>query len=351
MSVGESTGSFAQENGSDPGAETAPIPAGGGFRILLAERRANAHSELSRRLARLGHEVLARVTSAQAALDYAGLLRPDVVLVAPVLEDTSGVLAALNVTRELPGIAAVVLTCHPAAADPAARPNWGAVALVPADAESDDLDAEMRRAVSRARAEALLNASPEGPVAVPSAAREAAAPAEVTHDADPWVPSPYQVPESSTVPESSAAPESSATKQVDGSLTALVQSLWPESAESEANQNGATAVLDSNGTTGSEAANTAANTGSPVAEPESDVAAAAAATSSSEEEGYTAGYSGEDEVIRAAADALVVRVGITRADAMRLMEQEATDLNQSMEDVARAVLGEPVGGGEMATVA
>jgi hypothetical protein len=33
------------------------------------------------------------------------------------------------------------------------------------------------------------------------------------------------------------------------------------------------------------------------------------------------------------------------------MEQEATDLNQSMEDVARAVLGEPVGGGEMATVA
>jgi hypothetical protein len=125
--------------------------------------------------------------------------------------------------------------------------------------------------------------------------------------------------------------------------------LWPESAESEANQNGATAVLDSNGTTGSEAANTAANTGSPVVEPESDVAAAA--TSSSEEEGYTAGYSGEDEVIRAAADALVVRVGITRADAMRLMEQEATDLNQSMEDVARAVLGEPVGGGEMATVA
>jgi hypothetical protein len=228
---------------------------------------------------------------------------------------------------------------------------------VPADAESDDLDAEMRRAVSRARAEALLNASPEGPVAVPSAAREAAAPAEVTHDddAEPWVPSPCQFPESSTVPESSVVPEGSATKQVDGSLTALVQSLWPESAEesaeSEANQNGATAVLDSNGTTGSEAANTAANTGSPVAEPESDVAAAAAATSSSEEGGYTAGYSGEDEVIRAAADALVVRVGITRADAMRLMEQEATDLNQSMEDVARAVLGEPVGGGEMATVA
>src|SRR5271169_5905778 len=86
--------------------------AGPRLRVLLAERRASAHSELSRRLDRAGHEVLARVTSAQSALDYAALLRPDVVLIAPALEDGPGVMAALTLTRELPGVAAVVLSTH-----------------------------------------------------------------------------------------------------------------------------------------------------------------------------------------------------------------------------------------------
>lgn len=131
------------------------------LRILIAERRASAHSELSRRLDRVGHEVLARVTSSQGALDYAELLRPDVVLIAPMLEDGPGVMAAIALTRELPGVAAVVLSTHPAASNPAARPNWGAVALVPADAEPPDLDAELRRAVAQAREAAPVEVVPE----------------------------------------------------------------------------------------------------------------------------------------------------------------------------------------------
>ena len=74
------------ENGVAPHAPSpvAPGPGTAGpLRVLLAERRASAHSDLSRRLASLGHEVLARVTSTQGAVDYAGFLCPDVVLVSP----------------------------------------------------------------------------------------------------------------------------------------------------------------------------------------------------------------------------------------------------------------------------
>ena len=131
------------------------------LRVLIAERRASAHSELSRRLDRAGHEVLARVTSGQGALDYAELLRPDVVLIAPALDDGPGIMAAIALTRELPGVAAVVLSTHPAAVNPAARPNWGAVALLPADAEPADLDIELRRAVAQAREAAATAVVPE----------------------------------------------------------------------------------------------------------------------------------------------------------------------------------------------
>jgi len=127
------------------------VGSGGALRILLAERRASAHSELSRRLKSHGHDVVARVTSAQGAIDYAGLLAPDVVLFAPVLEDAAGLTVAMTVSRQQPGVAAVVFTTHPAAADPASRPNWGSVALLPADVEADELNSELWRAVKRAR--------------------------------------------------------------------------------------------------------------------------------------------------------------------------------------------------------
>ena len=126
-------------------------PQAGLSAFLLAERRASAHSELSRRLKSRGHEVLARVTSAQGAIDYAGFLAPDVVLVSLVLEDAPGLTVAMAVAKKQPGVAAVVLTNHPAAADPASRPKWGSVALLPADAEADEIHEELWRAVMQAR--------------------------------------------------------------------------------------------------------------------------------------------------------------------------------------------------------
>ena len=124
---------------------------GGSLRILLAERRASAHSELSHRLKSRGHEVLARVTSAQGAIDYAGFLTPDVVLVSPLLEDGPGLTVAMAVARKQPGVAAVVMTTHPPAANPASRPNWGSVALLPVDAEADEIHEQLWRAVMQAR--------------------------------------------------------------------------------------------------------------------------------------------------------------------------------------------------------
>jgi ActR/RegA family two-component response regulator len=124
---------------------------GGSLRILLAERPASAHAELSRRLKSRGHEILARVNSAQGAIDYAGFLTPDVVLVSPLLDDAPGLTVAMAVARKQPGVAAVVFTSHPAAANPAFRPNWGPVALLPIDANADEMHEELWRAVIQAR--------------------------------------------------------------------------------------------------------------------------------------------------------------------------------------------------------
>jgi len=241
---------------------------------------------------------MARVTSGHAALDYAGLLRPDVVLVAPVLEDTAGVLTALNITRELPGIAAVVLTCHPAAADPAARPNWGAVALVPADAEPADLDAELRGAVSRARA---LAESSEA-AAVPQAADAPDALDEL----------PDYVPQAAADYESSPA-------------AALYVADVP--AEAEPLADAQVAQVDES------------RDEPPVPTPGTELEIPEGVATSVLNEAGTSAFSGEDEVIRAATDALIARTGFSPAEALRLMEQEAADLNQSIEAVARAVLG------------
>jgi DNA-binding NarL/FixJ family response regulator len=133
---------------------------GGSLRILLAERPASAHAELSRRLKSRGHEILARVNSAQGAIDYAGFLTPDVVLVSPLLEDAPGLTVAMEVARKQPGVAAVVFTSHPAAANPAFRPNWGSVALLPIDANADEMHEELWRAVMQAREASAPAGSP-----------------------------------------------------------------------------------------------------------------------------------------------------------------------------------------------
>jgi AmiR/NasT family two-component response regulator len=309
------------------------------LRVLLAERRASAHSELSRRLDRAGHEVLARVTSGQGALDYAALLQPDVVLVAPVLEDGPGVMAALALTRELPGVAAVVLSTHPAAVDPAARPNWGAVAVVPADAEPEVLDVELRRAVDRACEVAAHRVI------------------EQAHLAD-VAPAAAPTPEYTTPVESPALGEVVALAGTGDS--AISRSAAEHAAPSPSPTSVAVATPEPVRPVElvrPAAAPVAPNAGrSPFSFTDEDLlaigpfvdaaepllsapAAAPAPPAPVAVPATPVTYDADTDVIAQAAECLLERTGLSRSDAMRLMEQEAADTGQRLVDVAHTVLG------------
>jgi DNA-binding response OmpR family regulator len=107
---------------------------------------------VAERLTAIGYEVVARVTAGREALDAARRLTPDAVLFATELSDGLGVHAAQALARATPGVAALILSAHPAAADRLARPQWGAVSLMSADAAEDELDTDVREAIARARA-------------------------------------------------------------------------------------------------------------------------------------------------------------------------------------------------------
>ena len=114
---------------------------------------------VAERLTALGYEIVARVTAGREALDAARRLTPDAVVFETELSDGLGVLAAQAVTRATPGVAALILSAHPAAAIREARPQWGAVSLLSADAAEDELDSDVREAIARARALAGVETS------------------------------------------------------------------------------------------------------------------------------------------------------------------------------------------------
>lgn len=133
-------------------ADTAPVS--GPLRVVVGDRRVASLTEIVARLERSGHDVVARVGSIRAALEKTEYLKPNVLLVAPYLEDGLGVAAALACAKSHPGVAPIVLIAHPGASNPAARPDWGNVALAPMEASASELDTIVRAAVARARAAA-----------------------------------------------------------------------------------------------------------------------------------------------------------------------------------------------------
>lgn len=350
------------------------------LRVLIAERRASAHSELSRRLDRAGHEVLARVTSGQGALDYAELLRPDVVLIAPTLEDGPGIMAAIALTRELPGVAAVVLSTHPAALNPAARPNWGAVALVPADAEPADLDIELRRAVNQAREAAATAVVPEQPSGSQPRPADFAPVAPATPEYQTPLPDTVSAvvreakPVGSAVPPRQMAPATAATRPVGVPPAPVFQ---PIAAVATAPTEPVTTRTDAKPLSAPVPARAARSPLSftdedlvaigPIIDPEVPVrltpaspvrltpAPASAAIPIPAMAAPTAieapaSYDADLAVIAEAAECLLERTGLSRSDAMRLMEQEAADTGRKLIEVAQSVLGRDgeASGSEMA---
>jgi DNA-binding NarL/FixJ family response regulator len=109
-------------------------------------------SSVADRLTALGYDVVARVAAGREAIDVARRLAPDAVFFETELTDGLGVLAAQAMTRATPGVAAVIISGHPAAANREARPQWGPVSLMAAAATEAELDAEVRDAIARARA-------------------------------------------------------------------------------------------------------------------------------------------------------------------------------------------------------
>jgi len=317
------------------------------LRVLLAERRASAHSELSRRLERVGHEVLARVTSGQGALDYAALLRPDVVLIAPMLEDGPGVIAAATLTRELPGIAAVVLTTHPSALDPAARPNWGAVVVVHANAELEDLDAELHRAVAQAlalTATELVTEQAESASAGPAdfaptktptpqyvtPVPAAAAPAIEQEPVEVSEPRAVKGPIAAGAPVEPGRPIAAASQVV--AQAAPVRPVAPVEAPA---QRPALSFTDEDLL----AIGPFVDAAEPTLPTPVVTATPSAATPQPAPSATVPAYDTDTEVVAEAAECLLERTGLSRSDAMRLMEQEAADTGQRLVDVARAVIG------------
>ena len=122
------------------------------IRILLAEDDANARTLLVDLLSSLGHAVVANVATGREAVERAGDVAPDVVLLDVHMPDGSGIDAAREITQALPGTAVVLfsgdetlsLTDHEIS-------ETAAVAFLPKPTPPRILDSTLRLAVSRAR--------------------------------------------------------------------------------------------------------------------------------------------------------------------------------------------------------
>ena len=122
------------------------------LRVVVAQSAMIRTRAMSQRLAALGYDVVAQVTTIREAVDAVSTTEPDAVLFDVHLSDGAGVHGAVSVTRARAGTAALVLSTHPALTDRAARPNWGPVALISANTLDGDLDADVQEIVATARA-------------------------------------------------------------------------------------------------------------------------------------------------------------------------------------------------------
>jgi len=122
------------------------------LRVVVAQSAMIRTRAMSQRLAALGYDVVAQVTTIREAVDAVSTTEPDAVLFDVHLSDGAGVHGAISVTRARVGTAALVLSTHPALTDRAARPNWGPVALISANTVDGDLDADVQEIVATARA-------------------------------------------------------------------------------------------------------------------------------------------------------------------------------------------------------
>ncbi len=122
------------------------------IRVLIAEDDLNARSIMVELLASLGHVMVGEVGTGREAATLARDVGPDVVLLDVHMPDGSGIEAAEEITRALPGTAVVLFSGDPSVSlterDIAAT---SAIAFLPKPAPPKVIDSTLRLAVSRAR--------------------------------------------------------------------------------------------------------------------------------------------------------------------------------------------------------
>jgi AmiR/NasT family two-component response regulator len=122
------------------------------IRVLVAEDNALERSTLVDLLGALGHMVVAEVESGTDAIEKATQFTPDAVLLDMHMPGASGVQAAEEIARALPGTAVVLITGDLSLTlSTADVMRSTAVALLPKPTPPTTLDATLRMAVMRAR--------------------------------------------------------------------------------------------------------------------------------------------------------------------------------------------------------
>ena len=122
------------------------------IRVLIAEDDDNARSLLSDLLTTFGYDVVAQVANGSAAVEQARSVHPDVVLLDVHMPDGSGIDAAREITRELPGCAVVLFSGDQALTlSDKELADTAAIAFLPKPTPPRLLDSTIRIAVTRAR--------------------------------------------------------------------------------------------------------------------------------------------------------------------------------------------------------
>jgi two-component system, response regulator PdtaR len=122
------------------------------IRVLLAEDDANARSLLVDLLGALGHTVVGEAAGGRDAVRRAQELTPDAVLLDVHMPDGSGIEAAEEITRLLPGTAVVLFSGDESVSlSDREVSTTAAIAFLPKPTPPKVLDATIRLAVSRAR--------------------------------------------------------------------------------------------------------------------------------------------------------------------------------------------------------
>ena len=123
------------------------------LRLLLAEDDIAARETLTEVLQTLGYDVVAAVTSGDAAADRDRELKPDAVLLDVHMPDGSGIEAAEVISRTLPGIAVILFSGddNVSLSDEEAV-TTGALAFLPKPVPPKMLDSTIRLAITRSAA-------------------------------------------------------------------------------------------------------------------------------------------------------------------------------------------------------